>query len=180
MPEIEIRPAILSDLPALTALDHHYITDRVWQMEFNHERESGQIHTSFRQVRLPRAVRVDYPHPPTQLRNEWPSKHGLLVALLQGQPIGYIRLLLDRAPRAAWAADLVVERRLRRQGIGSGLILAATEWAVGMDCYSLILEMQPKNDPAIQFALKLGFEFCGYNDLYYANHDIGLFFCKPL
>jgi hypothetical protein len=29
-------------------------------------------------------------------------------------------------------------------------------------------------------AQKLGFEFCGYNDRYFANRDIGLFFAKSL
>jgi RimJ/RimL family protein N-acetyltransferase len=40
--------------------------------------------------------------------------------------------------------------------------------------------MQPKNYPAIQLALKLGFELCGFNDRYYANHEIGIFFAKSL
>jgi len=42
----------------------------------------------------------------------------------------------------------------------------------------LLLEVQPKNYPAIQMAKKLGFELCGYNDHYFANHDIALFFSK--
>jgi ribosomal protein S18 acetylase RimI-like enzyme len=44
----------------------------------------------------------------------------------------------------------------------------------------MVLEMQPKNYPAIQLAQKLGFDFCGYNDRYYANRDIALFFAKGL
>ena len=42
----------------------------------------------------------------------------------------------------------------------------------------LVLEMQSKNYPAICLAIKLGFEFCGYNDRYYQNQDIVLFFAK--
>ena len=59
MPEIEIRPAIASDISDLVALDHHYTSDHVWQMDFNHDWEAGQVVTTFRQVRLPRAVRVE-------------------------------------------------------------------------------------------------------------------------
>jgi ribosomal protein S18 acetylase RimI-like enzyme len=44
----------------------------------------------------------------------------------------------------------------------------------------IILEMQPKNYPAIKLTQKLGFELCGYNDHYYANQDIALFFSKWL
>jgi RimJ/RimL family protein N-acetyltransferase len=40
--------------------------------------------------------------------------------------------------------------------------------------------MQSKNHPAIQLAHKLGFEFCGYNDHYFSNQDIALFFSRPL
>jgi ribosomal protein S18 acetylase RimI-like enzyme len=75
---------------------------------------------------------------------------------------------------------LVVIRRLRRQGIGSALILAAQEWGMQHDTRRLVLEMQPKNYPAIQMAHKLGFELCGYNDRYYANNDIALFFGKSI
>ena len=38
------------------------------------------------------------------------------------------------------------------------------------------MEMQPKNYPAIQFAYKLGFEFSGYNDQYYRDQEIAIFF----
>jgi hypothetical protein len=40
--------------------------------------------------------------------------------------------------------------------------------------------MQPKNYPAICLAQKLGFDLCGYNDRYFANQDIALFFAKNL
>jgi GNAT superfamily N-acetyltransferase len=178
MPEIEIRPAIASDIPSLMALDPHYTTDHVWQMDFNHDWEAGEVSVSFRQVRLPRSVRVEYPRPLHLLENEWAKRPGVLVAVLAGQPVGYVSLMLGRAPYTAWATDLIVDRPLRNQGIGTGLALAATEWAASMNCRNLVLEMQPKNYPAIQFAYRLGFEFCGYNDLYYANHEIGIFFCK--
>jgi GNAT superfamily N-acetyltransferase len=178
MPEIEIRPAIVSDISNLVGLDHHYASDHVWQMDFNHDWDAGQVTATFRQVRLPRPIRVEYPRPPHALEVDWARRSGILVALLAGQPVGYASLELGRAPHTTWATDLVVDRLLRSQGIGTGLVLAAIEWAASMSCRNLVLEMQPKNYPAIQFAAKLGFEFCGYNDLYYANHEIGIFLCK--
>jgi GNAT superfamily N-acetyltransferase len=178
MPEIQIRPAISSDIPALAALDHNYSSDYVWQMEI--QAEENQIGISFREIRLPRSVRVEYPRPAYHLADEWTQRHGMLVALLAEEPVGYISLMLNIAPLTAWATDLVVLRRLRRQGIGSALALAAQEWGAQHDCLRLVLEMQPKNYPAIHLAQKLGFDFCGYNDRYFANHDIGLFFAKGL
>ncbi len=78
-----------------------------------------------------------------------------------------------------WVTDLVVDPSLRRQGIGSALLLAAQEWSAGRpDSRRLVLEIQPKNHPAVNLAQKLGFDFCGYNDHYFANHDLAIFFAK--
>jgi GNAT superfamily N-acetyltransferase len=178
MPEIEIRPANPADIPLLAAIDHDYSSDFVWQMEL--QSEEGQVGVSFRQVRLPRSVRVDYPRPPANLRNDWSQRSGLLVALLEGQAIAYTSLMLNIAPATTWVSDLAVIRRLRRQGVGSALVLAAQDWARQHGTYRIIIEMQPKNYPAICMAQKLGFDFCGYNDRYFANHDIALFFGKSL
>ena len=179
MPEIEIRPASSTDIPELVSLDHNYTTDYVWQMEVQ-QTQDGLVGVQFREVRLPRSVRVEYPRRPQHLMDDWHNRSGLLVAIMQGERVGYIGLSLGLAPLTAWACDLVVKRRVRRQGIGSALVIAACEWGEVHQCRNLILEMQPKNYPAIKMARKLGFEMCGYNDRYYANHDIGLFFAKSL
>ena len=179
MPEIEIRPAEEADIPALIALDHNYSSDYVWQMELQQE-EEGHVAVSFRQTRLPRAVRVEYPRPARRLAVDWGQRHGLLVACLKSEPIGYASVMLNIAPRTAWVTDLVVHRRLRRQGIATALLLAAAEWGAHHKTDHLVMEMQPRNYPAISLARKLGFEFAGYNDRYYANQDIGLFFAKTL
>jgi GNAT superfamily N-acetyltransferase len=178
MPEIEIRPAVSSDIPHLTALDNTYASDYTWQMEMS--AEASRIGVNFRQIHLPRTVKVEYPRSPTELPDEWTRLGGLLVALLQGECIGYIGLRIDLAPATTWVRDLVVGRHMRRQGIGSTLVLAAEEWGFQHASRRILLEMQPKNYPASQLAQKLGFEFCGFNDRYYTNHDIALFFAKSL
>lgn len=180
MPEIEIRPAIASDISALASLDHSYISEYVWQLELNIPASHENIHAHFRRVRLPRPVRVEYPRPPGNLVHDWTQRSGILVALFQGEPIGYIALTLRPAQTTTWVNDLAIAPRLRRQGVGSALVLAAIEWAAQMDTQNLIMEMQPKNYPAIQMARKLGFDFCGYNDRYYARHEIGVFFAKAV
>lgn len=184
MPEIEIRPAIEEDIPILVDLDHHYVSDYAWQMEISHAEaltgEGSQVQASFRQIRLPRSVRVDYPRQPKILIDDWAQRSGLLVATLEKIPVGYTSLMLGIAPLTTWVTDLVVKRRLRRQGIGTALLLAAHDWGVQHNSRNLVLEMQSKNYPAIQLAQKLGFDFCGYNDRYFANHDIALFFAKSL
>jgi ribosomal protein S18 acetylase RimI-like enzyme len=184
MPEIEIRPAVEIDIPLLVELDHNYVSDYAWQMEIRRaetvSKDESEIYAGFRQIRLPRSVRVDYPRQPQALLKDWSGRSELLVATHENQPVGYISLMLGIAPLTAWVTDLVVKRRLRRQGIGSALLLAAHDWGLHQDIRNLVLEMQSKNYPGIQLAQKLGFDFCGYNDRYYANHDIALFFAKSL
>lgn len=178
MPEIQIRPAISTDIPVLMAIDHTYSSEYVWQMEI--ETEEKRIAINFREIHLPRSVRVEYPRPVHSLADDWTRRSGLLVAVLESEVVGYISLMLDIAPITTWVSDLAVMRRVRRQGIGSALVLAAQEWGEQHGTRRIVLEMQPKNYPAIKMTEKLGFTFCGYNDRYYANHDIGLFFAKSL
>jgi GNAT superfamily N-acetyltransferase len=84
------------------------------------------------------------------------------------------------APASAWVEDLVVDRLLRRQGIGTILVGAAQDWCARKGLHRITLEMQPKNYPAIQFATKLGFEFSGYNDQFYRDQEIAIFFSSFL
>jgi ribosomal protein S18 acetylase RimI-like enzyme len=131
-------------------------------------------------VRLPRPVRVEYTSSLPLTPETWPRFTAVLGGFLSREPVGYIALLEHPGSRALWVTDCSVREDLRRKGIGSALILAAQEWALETGCRKLVLEMQSKNYPAIQMARKLGFEFCGYNDNYFHNQDIALFFSRLL
>jgi ribosomal protein S18 acetylase RimI-like enzyme len=178
MPEIEIRPATQEDAQSLFDLEHNYSTQYVWQMERNFE--EGQTNINFREIRLPRAVHVKYPHPLEQLEVDFFNNATVLLGLFKGVQVGYIRFTHLLPSKNVWVTDLVVRENLRRKGIASGLLLAAQEWAVKHHFRRVILEVQSKNYPAIHLALKLGFEFCGYHDHYYENQDIALFFGRYL
>lgn len=178
MPEIEIRPAVAQDIPILIGLDHDYVSDHVWQMDIS--QEEREVRVNFRQIQLPRSVRVEYPRSPQALLSDWQERSAVLVGVLQEAVIGYVSLTHSTAPRTTWVTDLAVMRRMRRQGIASALVLAAQQWAKEKGSIRMILEMQPKNYPAICLAQKLGFDLCGYNDRYYLNHDIALFFAKAV
>jgi len=178
MPEIQIRSVTKSDLPQLIAFDHSYITDSVWQMDL--QVDENRVGVIFRETRLPRSVRLDYPKDPILLADNWEKFSAILVAVHKDQTIGYITLMKDVFNPIVRMSDLVVVRRFRRQGVGKILLFAAQEWAANLGNSQLILEMQSKNFPAICLAQKLGFEFCGYSDRNYTNKDIMLFFGKSL
>ena len=174
MPEVQIRPAIATDLPILMAIDHSCQTDYVWQMDVLHE--DGQAGAIFREIRLPRSVTIPYPRTVATLFESWNRRSGMLVGVIGKEVIGYIRMNDVVFPHTAWLSDMVVSPRFRRQGVGRALVLAAQSWAVDRKDKRALLEMSSKNNPAISMARKLGYEFCGYNDQYYETRDIALFF----
>lgn len=179
MPEIKIRPAVVSDLADLVKIEHSYHSLFVWQMD--RVLDEGQISVSFRLMRLPRPVQVDYAGSHPLLNHEnWSRYQAVLVATAADTLVGYIGISDQFAPRTLWVTDCAVREDMRRQGIGTALILAAQDWGTENGFRKAILEMQSKNHPAIQLAHKLGYEFCGYNDHYFPNQDIALFFSRSL
>jgi len=178
MSSFEIRPAIANDLPRLMAMDHSCFSDYVWQLELR--RDAGQVTSTFREVRLPRSVVVAYPRNPFSLADKWTGRDGMLVALHEGDPAGYLCAVEEHASAVAWVTDLVITPERRRQGAASALLTAAQAWALERGVRRLILEMQSKNQPCIRLAQKFGYEFCGYNDQYYPTQDVALFFGRAL
>ncbi len=186
---MHIRPARWEDLETCLAIDPSYVTDRVWQMEARPltfplvgEGESAMTFT-FRSVQLPRPMHVPYPRSLEARRADWYHRDGFLVAEEEGADLeepppilGYVTLSAQPWHDAAWIGDLVVAPEHRRQGVGTALLQAAVEWAQQEGLGRLILEVQPRNHPAISFAQHRGFVFCGFHDRYYADRDIALFF----
>jgi len=178
MTDTQLRPTVATDLPRLMRFDHSTTSESVWQLELR--RDTGQIAATFREVRLPRSISVAFPHDPFALADDWVRKSMMYTAFIDNDPVGYISLLERGVASVVWVTDIVVDVASRRLGVGSALLGAAQEWAASRSHRRLILEMQSKNLPAIRFAQKFGYEFCGYNDNYYLNQDVALFFGKVL
>jgi ribosomal protein S18 acetylase RimI-like enzyme len=179
MPEISIRPTTRSDLPALKAIYPGYTSSRVWQLERQNQNQDIRAH--FREVRLPREARIEYPRSVESIFEGFDQNQDLfLSALLSQAPVGYLRLSELVSPSTAWVKDWVVREDLRRQGIGSALLVAGQEWSAEAGYQRMVVEVQSKNCPAIQLVQKMGFEFAGFNDHFYANQDIAIFFATSL
>ena len=173
-----IRPAELADLDVCLAFDPTYSTEFVWQMDLNSE--DGRVAVTFCTVRLPRSMRVAYPHDRDQLIAGWKRCDGFLIAQKHEQMVGYVALRAHTAEGLAWVSDWVVQRTHRRQGVGVALVNEAMQWARSRGLRWLVIETQTKNHPAICFCQKHGFSFCGFNDHYYPNQDIAVFFAHNL
>jgi GNAT superfamily N-acetyltransferase len=175
---MRVRLAESADLEACGALDHSYTTDRVWQMETRGGNTSLAV--TFRVARLPREMRVEYPLHGRSLLAAWHRRDDFLVAEQDGQVCGYVTLNAYSEHGIAWVSDLVVDRPIRRQGIGTALLQAAAEWGYENGLVRLVSELQTKNYPAMQFYQSRGMSFCGYNDHYWPSQDIALFFGRSL
>jgi ribosomal protein S18 acetylase RimI-like enzyme len=172
-----VRAAELADVNECMTLDHSYLTDHVWQMVVD-ERDL-ETRVTFRRVRLPRRMRVTYPHDLDLLVEHWQEETaGFLVAEEGGVVRGYADLIGQAWNQMAWLRNLAVDRTYRRRGVGTRLVQAGLQWTQHQGLQGLMAEAQTKNYPAIRFFEKLGFAFCGFNDQYYANQDIAIFFIK--
>jgi GNAT superfamily N-acetyltransferase len=194
MPSFLIRDALETDIAACLALDHRYETDQVWQM--NIRQEVGQWAITFKTDRLPRTMEVTYPCEERRLRLSLPEGQCFLVAETRFEPdeghdeendepsrthlLGYLTMRNQPSRRIAWIEDMVVGREYRRQRIGSRLLRVARQWALENGALRLMIETQTKNFPAISFCTATGCTFCGYNDQYFENQDIAVFFAQSL
>ena len=174
----EVRSAIATDLSHLMGMDHSCTSDYVWQLELR--REQGQVTANFREVRLPRSIKVEYPRNPLSLADARTRCDIMLVASEPDELVGYICASEQRAFLLAWVTDLVVAPGWRRKGAASTLLSAIQAWALERGMRRVILETQSKNQAMIRLAQKFGYEFCGYNDQYYPTQDVALFFGRAL
>jgi GNAT superfamily N-acetyltransferase len=179
MDNLNIRQIKNSDVPQLMGMDHSSTSDRVWQLELRRDVRTPEVTAVFREVRLPRLVRLAYPNDPFALADEWKRKANLWLAENDSGTVGYAGVNEPRSG-VAWITDLVVAPAWRRKGVATALIDAAHKWCSERQDHRIFMEAQSKNYPAIALGQKNDYEFCGYNDRYYPNQDIMLVFGRTL
>ncbi|MGQ9833043.1 MAG: GNAT family N-acetyltransferase [Candidatus Villigracilaceae bacterium] len=170
----QIRPAVSTDLPYLMGMEHTCTSDYVWQVDVRSE--ASQTVVTLREVRLPRSVPVKYPRDPFALADEWKRSGMLFVALLDEQLAGYIYFHERLGAGAVWVTDVVTASEFRRRGVASALLSTVYHWSAERGYQKIFVETLAKNYPAVCLLQKNKYEFCGYNDQYYATHDVALFF----
>ena len=173
-----VRAAFRLDIPECLALDGSYETDCVWQLE-QREDEAG-IAITLRQVQLPHPVELSYPSPGSELNGRWEQQACVLVAEPEGRVRGFVDMSAYRDQGLGFVHNLVVDRSFRRRGLGTALARDAMRWARQRSLRGVMVAVQSKNHPAVQFCRQMGLRFCGFNDRYFVNRDIALFFAARL
>jgi GNAT superfamily N-acetyltransferase len=176
MAEILVRQAVSPDIELLAKFDHTVKTECVWQMM--QSIDAGKIVTSFVENHLPREMRLTYPKSPDTLLERWKDYSSVLVACINSAPVGYITFTTSFAPYIVWIKDLVVDELWRRKSVATTLIQAVNSWGTARHYVRMSIEMSSKNYPAINFVKKCGFDFSGYDDNFFNNNDIALFFSR--
>lgn len=177
-PKLIIRDALATDIPRCFVMNHDYETDHVWQVSIQHEDNQHQIH--LREERLPRVMTVTQkPHPRRLNAALEPDQCFLVAAASDNSDIyGYLVMTHAYDSHMATVRDVVVDMDYRRHGIASRLLRVAKKWAVQRDLISIHAETHTKNYPAVQLYQRNGYNFCGFNDQYFLNQDIAIFFCQ--
>jgi ribosomal-protein-alanine N-acetyltransferase len=175
---MDIRPASLADLNQCLSVDHSVMTNHVWQMHA--QKSESRVSVAFDVVRLPRQMRTEYPRDLDQLVEDWQRGEGFFVAEVDGEVRGYVDLIAQRWQGLGWVINLAVDRGYRRRKIGTALLQKARQWAKEEGLRRVVLEATTKNHAALSLYQKLGFQFAGFNDDYYMNQDIALFFVQAI
>lgn len=171
-----IRDGMARDIPSCLLLDHDYETEFVWQMHIGSE-DGWRI--DFKPERLPRVLEVNYPASEDRLHDA----QCFLVATTRSEEaenIGYLTMHSDYHHGIGQVQDIVVSRPYRRRQIALRLTKAAAMWAREHNLSRMMIETQTKNYPGIRFCESAGFTFCGFNDRYFPNRDIAVFFCQSV
>jgi GNAT superfamily N-acetyltransferase len=175
-----IRDGLESDLAACLALDHACVTEFVWQMSI--QQGTGQWQVLFKTERLPRSMEVMHRSDAARLHLALAENECFLVAVSHDNDdiLGYLTMRSDPVHHIALIQDIVVASDYRRHRIATRLLHVARQWAREHDHLRLTIETQTKNYPAIQFCQSNGLNFCGFNDHYFPNGDIAVFFTQSL
>jgi ribosomal protein S18 acetylase RimI-like enzyme len=94
----------------------------------------------------------------------------VFLAYVSGQIAGQV-ILRQNWNNYAYIEDIAVDRRFRRKGIGSALMIHATQWAKGRGLAGITLETQDNNVGACRFYKNCGFELRGFDTHLYKGID---------
>lgn len=178
MPEIELRIANMSDCPLITKIDLDFDSDFVWKSQIIDDLDSYSI--IFQTIKLPKTIHVPFQASNETALENMVKRKEVLIARYENQAVGFVRLEQDETNNRILMKTGGVKPEYRRKGIGSAILTSVQEIALNNGVSRLVCTVQAKNDPAIRFIMAKGFQFCGYQEFFFPNLEIALFFSKNI
>ena len=169
-----VRAVRDDDWEGCLEIDTSYETEFAWQMDEVHS--GKEWHVSFREIHLPRTLRIESGISSEHLLKSWQNRDQFWVAIEHREVIGYLGLDVDMARYQARVMDLAVAPQHRRQGAASGSLPAPRNGASASTSTNSSLCAHSRPIPAISFANKHRFAFCGFQDSYWPGQEVALFF----
>ena len=154
------KPSWPDDNAAIAAIDASYSSEQIHRVEF-----SG-LGISINPVRV--APAFEKKVAVRDLVNEIESADKSAVIEIDKRICAVAAIQLETWNRRAILRHFYVDKSKRRSGIGSELMDFLLWKAANRGARCLWVETQNTNDPAIQFYLKNGFQFCGVDSSLYA------------
>ena len=172
---MEIRGATLGDLRAVADID-----GTVDSREYLHlERTGEDLSISFKLEPRPLRERLIDPNRMTDeqkfaLRQivEGLDDGVALVVELDGDAQAFALAKPDPEFQVMRVLDLRIDFDLRRQGMGTALLLQIVQKAREQDLRAVAVEILANNIPAARMFQKLGFELAGIDTFRRSNHDL--------
>ena len=178
MAEIEIGAATLDEMTQITQIDLSFESDYVWKTQMLEGLDSFE--SSFQRIRLPKTIRVSYQAYSAANMENLIRQRQILSVRYEENVIGYVRLEQDETVNRLVIKTGGVMPEYRNKGVGTVLLDQICDIARHNRIRSLVCMVQAKNDPTIRFLLARGFVFCGYQEFFFRNMEIGLFFSKNI
>ena len=176
---LTLRPARWpQDVAALSELDTSFVTDRIYRPVL----DGFTFHLDETAIAPPLRKQYEFRLDDPEERQNWDY---IVIGEEGGQIAG-----IAAAQYAAWNRRVIIHHlyvtpAFRGQRIGTKLLDSLDAFARAAAARCLWLETQNINYPAIQFYLRSGFRFCGFDESLYPPEDleqeeIALYFIRPV
>ena len=176
MAEIKIGASTNEEYPQIAAMDLSFDSNYVWKTQTLEGLDSFEA--SFQRIRLPKTIHVSFQAYIPTILETLVRQREILSVRYEEKVVGYLRLEQDETVNRLILKTGGIMPEYRNKGIGTVLMDRVTEIASHNRLRSIVCMVQAKNDPAIRFLLGKGFVFSGYQEFFFRNMDIGLFFSK--
>lgn len=179
---IIIRSATMNDAPLLARMNLNFESETVFCATIDDQlrttNEAAAI--AFQEVRLPKRDTIAFQRPPKEFFEMKLRADEVVAATIENTPVGFLHLDIDAERSCLRLCTGGVASDQRNAGVGLALLNHAETTAKKLELKRITAALQSKNAPAIAFIQKQGYRLSGYEEFYFPNLELALFFTKMI